>query len=390
MSIVLRPSRVWSNGESREGWSVRVSGERIEAAGPSLLGEETVDLAGATLLPGLIDAHSHLFLHPYDEVSWDDQVLKEPESYRTVRAVTHARAALRAGFTYLRDLGTEGAGYADVSLKRAIDEGLIEGPRLQIATRAIVATGSYGPARAAYRPDCCLPQGAEEASGVEEIVRAVRVQAAHGADWIKLYGDYRAGPHGETVPTFSQDEMKAAVDAAHNLGRPVSVHAGSDEGLRRAALAGADTIEHGYGGTRDTFALMAERNIAFLPTLAAAKAIARYFGDPRNNVERSVKSFAHARASDVVIGCGSDAGVFPHGDNARELELMAAHGMSANEALVAATRVNAAILGVGHELGEIREGFLADLVAVDGDPAADISALRRVRLVMKGGKAVAL
>jgi len=388
MSIVLRPARVWSNGVRHEGWAVRVAGDRISAAGPDVAGDETVDLAGATLLPGLIDAHSHLLLHPYNETVWDDQVLKEQEAYRTVRAVTHAQATLRAGFTCLRDLGTEGAGCADAAIKRAIDEGLIAGPRLQIATRAIVATGCYGPARAAYRCDCAFPQGAQEAGGADEIVRAVRLQAACGADWIKLYGDYRVGPHGETVATFSLDEMKAAVEAAHSLGRPVAVHAACDEGMRRAAHAGADTIEHGYGGTRETFALMAKNNVALLPTLSAAKAIADYFGDPHQRAKHAAEAFAEARAAGVVIGCGSDVGVFPHGDNARELELMVAHGMSANEALVAATSVNAAILRVGRELGEIRQGCLADLVAVDGDPSVDIAALRKVRLVMKGGTTV--
>ena len=388
MSIVLRPARVWSNGVSHRGWSVRIADGRIAAAGPDVAGGETVDLDGATLLPGLIDAHSHLFLHPYDETSWDDQVLKEPEAFRTVRAVAHAAATLRAGFTHLRDLGTEGAGYADAALKRAIEDGLVAGPRLKIATRAIVATGCYGPARSAYRCDCCIPQGAEEASGEAAIVRAVRLQAAFGADWIKLYGDYRVGAGGETVATFSPGEIKAAVDAAHDLGRPVAVHAVCDEAMRRAALAGADTIEHGYGGSPDTFALMAERKVALLPTLSAAKAIAGYFKDAHGRLEQSIRAFAGARAAGVVIGCGSDVGVFPHGDNVRELELMVQYGMSPADALGAATAINAGILRVGHEVGEIREGFLADLVAVDGDPSADLSALRRVRLVMKGGVAL--
>jgi imidazolonepropionase-like amidohydrolase len=386
MSIVLRPSRLWSGGSTREGWSVSIEGERIAAVGPDLKGDESVALPGATLLPGLIDAHSHLFLHPYNETLWDDQVLKESEAYRTVRAVRHAEATLKAGFTSLRDLGTEGAGYADAAIKRAIDDGLIAGPRLKIATRAIVATGAYGPARSAYRCDCCFPQGAEEASGIDEVVRAVRTQAAYGADWIKLYGDYRVGAKGEVVATFSPNELKAAVDAAHALGRPVAVHATSDEAMRRAADAGVDTIEHGYAGTPATFALLAEKKIAFLPTLAAAKALADYFGDPYERLEHATKAFAHARRARVAIGCGSDVGVFPHGDNVRELELMVACGMSPSEALAAATEVNAAILRVGHELGEIREGYLADLVAVDGDPTADISALRHVTLVMKGGK----
>src|SRR6202000_2436162 len=216
----------------REGLSVLIDGNRIAKIAPrAALGaaDESIALPGATLLPGLSDIHSHLFLYPYNRTAWDDQVLKESEAYRTVRAVTHARDTLAAGFTTLRDLGTEGAGYADVALKRAIADGIVPGPRLFVAGPAIVATGSYGPARRNFRPDCCVPQGAEEASGVDEIVRAVRHQAAHGADWIKLYADYRAGPNGETVPTFSIDEMRAAADTAHSLGRPVAAHATSDE-----------------------------------------------------------------------------------------------------------------------------------------------------------------
>ena len=392
-AIVLRPARVWSGGVSHEGWAVRVAGTRIVAVGPAVArdGAETVEFPGATLLPGLMDLHSHLFLHPYNETDWDDQVLKEAEAYRTIRAVRHAEATLRAGFTTLRDLGTEGAGYADVALKRAIAEGLIAGPRLFVATRAIVATGSYGPARASYRPDCCFPQGAEEANGIDEVVRAVRHQASHGADWIKLYADYRAGPGGSTVATFSQDELKAAVDAAHSLGRPVSSHATCDEGMRRSIHAGVDTIEHGYGGARATFALMAKKNIAYLPTLSAAEAIGEVRGgDAHERMSEAMAAFAHARAEGVVIGCGSDVGVFAHGDNLRELVWMVRLGLSANEALLAATSVNAVILGKQNDLGEIREGFLADLVAVDGDPGADIAALKNVRLVMKGGVRVAL
>ncbi|HWD29056.1 MAG TPA: amidohydrolase family protein [Rhizomicrobium sp.] len=283
MTTALHPARIWSAGDGvREGLSVLVDGSRIAKIAPrAALGaaDEGIDLPGATLLPGLSDIHSHLFLYPYNRTSWDDQVLKESEAYRTVRAVTHARDTLAAGFTTLRDLGTEGAGFADVALKRAIAEGVVPGPRLFVAGKAIVATGSYGPARRNYRPDCCLPQGAEEASGVDEIVRATRHQAAHGADWIKLYADYRAGPNGETVPTFSIDEMRAAADVAHSLGRPVAAHATCDEGMRRAILAGVDTIEHGYGGAPATFALMQLKGIAFLPTLTAVRSIDTYRGE---------------------------------------------------------------------------------------------------------------
>ena len=384
-AFLLRPARVWSDGAAHDGWSVLVRGERIAAVGADVDAGDArvIDLAGLTLMPGLMDLHSHLFLHPYDEVAWDDQVLKESEAYRTVRAVRHAEATLRAGFTTLRDLGTEGAGYADVAIRRAIDEGLIPGPRLFVATRAIVATGSYGPARAKFRPDCCFPQGAEEASGIDEVVRAVRHQASHGADWIKVYADYRCGPAGETVATFSLDELKALVETAHSLGRPVASHATSDEGMRRSALACVDTIEHGYGGSAETFALMAKNAVACLPTLTVCEAICEYFlghvrgGEPHPRMQDAARAFRIARAEGVVIGLGSDVGPFPHGENLRELEWMMRLGMSRDEALLAATAVNAKILRREHELGSVREGFLADLVAMTDK--------LEVRFVMKGG-----
>jgi len=392
-AILLKPARVWTDGAMHDGWSVLVRGNRIAAAGASIdAGDaEIADLAGLTLLPGLMDLHSYLFLHPYNETPWDDQVLKESEAYRTVRAVRHAEATLRAGFTLLRDLGTEGVGFADVALKHAIEEGIVPGPRLVVVTRAIVATGSYGPARAKFRPDCCFPQGAEEASGIDKVMRAVRHQASHGADWIKVYADYRAGPGGETVATFSVDELTALVETSHSLRRPVAAHATSDEGMRRAAFAGVDTIEHGYGGTRETFALMAKKGIAYLPTLTVCEAICEYFhgyvrgGEPHPRMQEAANAFRTARAEGVVIGCGSDVGPFPHGENWRELEWMARLGMSRDEALLAATAVNAKIIRRDHDLGSVKDGYLADLIAVDDDPERDLSSLSIAPFVMKNG-----
>lgn len=392
-ATLLVPDRVFDGVTMHAGWQVLVTGDRITAEGAKIdvpANASRIDLAGKTLLPGLIEGHSHLFLHPYDEISWDDQLLHESLALRTARAVNHARATLLAGFTTMRDLGTEGAGYADVGLKNAIDQGIVPGPRLLVATRAIVATGAYGPK--GFEPGVEIPQGAEEASG-DGVVLAVRRQIASGADLIKLYADYRWRAGEDSRPTFSEAELRAATQAAHDAGRPVAVHASTPEGMRRAIAAGVDTIEHGYGGTPEIYREMAKRGIVLCPTLSAGDAVARYRGWdgklPRPAaLELELNAFAAARAAKVILCVGGDVGVFPHGENAREMELMQEHGMSALEVLTAATSVNARAFRVDDKVGSIRAGLLADLVAVEGDPAADIRAVRQVRLVMKGGKVV--
>jgi len=394
--ILLRPARVFDGVDPRphEGWSVLVEGDRIAAAGPNVVapaGAKVIDIPGATLMPGLIEGHSHLFLHPYNETLWDDQVLHEPLALRTARAVVQAERTLDAGFTTERDLGTEGAGFADVGLKKAIDQGIVPGPRLLVATKAIVARGAYGPK--GFEPGVAVPQGAQEVAGVDEIIRAVRDQVAAGADIIKFYADYHWGKGEPTRPTLSQAELNAGVAAAHDAGRLVAVHATTAEGMRRAVLAGADTIEHGYGGTTEVFKLMHDRGTALCPTIAASEAYARYFEhwdgqEPApESVQENRRSFVLAMKAGVPICMGGDVGVFTHGQNWLEMEAMQRAGMPAAQVLVAATSGNARILRLT-DRGAIRPGLLADLVAVDGDPTRDVSAVRNVRLVMKGGRVV--
>ena len=396
--VLLMPDRVFTGTEdaAHEGWVVLVKGDRIAAVGPRAQvtappGTQTVVLPGTTLMPGLIEGHTHLFLHPYNETSWNDQVLKEPLALRTARAVNHAKATLDAGFTTARDLGTEGAGYADAGIKQAIEEGIIPGPRLLITSRAIVATGSYGPK--GYAPEARVPQGAEEADGVEGLTRVARDQIGHGADWIKVYADYRWGLNGEARPTFSEAELRTLVEVAASSGRKVVAHAATAEGMRRAVLAGVASIEHGDSGTPEVWRLMAEKKVGYCPTLAAVEATARYAGwkegsapTPRMLEKRA--GMAAALAAGVPICVGGDTGVYAHGINAWEIELLVAAGMSAPQALRSATTVNAKILGLDDRLGALREGLLADLVALGGDPTRAIASVRDVRFVMQGGRVV--
>ncbi|CCG99607.1 amidohydrolase [Fibrella aestuarina BUZ 2] len=396
-TTLLRPARVFDGEQLHEGWVVRVRGERIEAVGlpttlPKLTNvpETVIDLPNTTLLPGLIEGHSHLLLHPYNETPWDDQVLREARSLRVARATVHAEKTLRAGFTTVRDLGTEGADYDDVGLKQAINQGIIPGPRMVIATRALIATGSYAPK--GFSPDIDVPQGAEEADGHDRLIMAVRRQIGKGADVIKVYADYRWGLMAEARPTFTIEELKTIVEVAKSSGRGVVAHASTAEGMRRAILAGCETLEHGDAGTPDIFALMKQHGAALCPTLAAGDAIAQYRGWKKGTPEperisQKRQTFRQALQAGVIICAGGDVGVFSHGDNARELEMMVDYGMTPTDVLRSATATNADVFHLA-DRGRVKAGLLADLIAVEGDPTKQINTIRHVKLVMKGGQRV--
>jgi imidazolonepropionase-like amidohydrolase len=388
----LTADRLFDGEKMWTGKAVLVKGNKImaivEKSSPIPSGAKVLDFKNATLLPGLIEGHAHLFLYPYNITDWDTQVLKETDALRTIRASVHAKNTLMAGFTSVRDLGTEGAGYADVSLKKAILDKIIEGPRMLVAGRAIVSTGSYGPK--GYDNDQKIMLGAEPADG-NELVRVVRDQIWQGADFIKIYADYRWGLMGEDRPTFTLDELKLINEVTTSSGRVMVCHAKSKEAIRRSVLAGAVTIEHGDFLDEEIGKLMKEHQVIFMPTIAAVDKITQYRGwkkgidpDPENVVRKKL-SFKAALASGVTIGMGGDVGVFPHGDNVMEMELMAEYGMPNLDILKAATSVNARAMNWQDKLGHIKEGFLADLVVVKGNPLENISQIREVKFVMKDG-----
>lgn len=396
-SIILKPDKVFDGSTVHNDWVVIIHGNKIDYAGPikkapNATDAKVIDLAGSTLLPGLIEGHGHILLHPYNETSWNDQVLKEPESYRVARAINHARATLEAGFTSFRDLGTEGAGYADYGIKKAIEDGIVPGPRMIISSRAIVATGSYGPK--GFSPDFDLPLLGGEPADANNLVQVVRSQIGKGADFIKVYADYRWGPHGEAMPTFSEDELRLIVETAASSGRDVVAHASTPEGMRRAVNAGVVMIEHGDGGDEEIFSLMRDKEVALCPTLAAGYAITQYGGwDPATDpeparIEQKRESFKTALKVGVTMGAGGDVGVFAHGTNVRELEMMESYGMPSIDVLTAATKTNARLFHLETQLGQIKAGLLADILVVKGDPTKSIAELRNIRMVIKDGALV--
>ena len=391
-AYLLKPARVFDGEQMHVGWNVLVKDNKIIAVGENIPAEKNVtiiELKNCTLLPGLIEGHSHLLLHPYNETSWNDQVLKESRAERIARATVHAKKTLMAGFTTVRDLGTEGAGYDDVGLKQSIEKGIIPGPRMIVATRAIVATGSYGPKELSYDQESI--KGAAEADGTEALIKEVRTQIGKGADVIKIYADYRWGLNKEAQPTFTLDEIKKAVEVASSSGREVVVHSSTAEGMRRSIMAGVSTIEHGDNGTPEIFKMMKEKGIALCPTIAAGEAIEQYHGwkkgidkEPLRITEKR-RSVKYALDAGVTICMGGDVGVFSHGDNVREMECMVDYGMKPIDVLKSATSINADVFKVNNNVGRIKVGLLADMIAVEGDPSENISLLRKIKLLMKDG-----
>ncbi|MDO6472419.1 amidohydrolase family protein [Maribacter sp. 1_MG-2023] len=390
---LLKPDQVFDGSELHTNWVVLVEGNQITYAGNTngiTLPDNTteIDLDGTTLMPGIIEGHSHVLLHPYNETDWNDQVLKESPVERAVRGTVHVKNSLMAGVTTMRDLGAEGAGYTDVYLKKTIDKGIIDGPRLLVAGPAIVATGAYGPK--GFHDGVTVPLGAEAASGVDQCIETVRRQMGNGADLIKIYADYRWTPGADSKATFLQEEINAMVATATTAGKYVVAHAGTPEGMKRAILGGVETIEHGDGGTPEIFKMMKDKGIGLCPTLAAGDAITQYRGwnkatDPEpERIKQKRKSFKMALDSGVQIVFGGDVGVFTHGENYREMELMVDYGMKPLAVLKSATSGNASMFHLD-QLGSLKEGFLADIIAVKGNPVKDISSVKNVSFVMKDG-----
>ena len=380
-----------------------IRGERIAAvytgAAPALPdGALVIDLGAATLMPGLIDAHTHIFLQGEDPAAggYDAQLLKFPASYRAVRATIAVRRALEQGFTTLRDMGTEGAGYGDVGIKQAINEGIIPGPRLYVSTLAISTTGGYP--LEDYAPELTLPKGAQLIDGPVEARKAARTQLDKGADWIKVYMTHRSwlDANGElrSQPTLTVDELKAIVDETHGWGRKVACHAYGGEGLQRALDGGCDSIEHGLDISDAQLAQMRRQGTWLVPTLAI------YYtdwdppdtaGGRRDRKRAAVHevSFRKALRAGIKIAFGTDVGGFPWTESiaqefGREVEL----GMTPMQAIQSATTKAAELLGAQGELGLVAPGAYADLTAVNGDPLADVGLLERVAFVMKGGVVV--
>ena len=396
----IRAARLVSDGAVLASQVVLVTGNRISAVGAASkvsipAGATVIDLGNVTLLPGLIDTHTHLFLQGEDPAQggYDVQLLKYPASFRAARAVVAAHSALSQGFTTLRDLETEGAGYGDVGIKQAIEGGYIPGPRLLVSTVSISTTGGYN--LEGYAPEISVPKGSQLIDGPVEARRAAREQLSHGADWIKVYMTHRswldAAGNLVSQPTLTVEELKAIVDEAHGWQRKVACHAYNGIGLQRALDGGCDTLEHGLEITDAQISQMLKQGTWYVPTLAV------YYYDwdgpdtvsgrkDRKEAALHGVSFAKALKAGVKIAFGTDAGGFPWTDPiAQEFGREVEFGMTPMQAIASATTRAAELLGMAGQIGVLAPGAYADIIAVDGDPSVDVAALKRVRFVMKDG-----
>jgi imidazolonepropionase-like amidohydrolase len=398
-STWLRCGGLWDGRGNRTSSTtlIEVRGERIVSVQPAAQAKpegRMVDLSALTCIPGLIDSHTHVLLQgDITSAEYDEQLLKQSPEYRTILATVNARRALSWGFTSIRDVETEGAGYADVDVKNAIERGIIPGPRMQVATRALDVTGAYP--LTGYAPAVVVPKGVQEVDGPDGARRAVREQIYHGADWIKIYSDrsYRVLPNGvlDDIPTFTLEEMRAIVDEAHRERHKVASHAMALQGVHNSVAAGVDSIEHGNYIADEDLRTMAQKGIYYVPTIYVGEYVAEgraKAGAPVWVQMRAIheETFRRALKAGVKIAFGTDIGGFDwHINAAREFGWMVKYGMSPEQALRAGTIVAAELLGWSDQLGTIEPGKLADIVAVPGDPLADISTLEHVRFVMKNG-----
>jgi len=363
----------------------------VTPGGSAPSGVELIDLSNATVLPGLVDAHTHVLLQgDITAEDYDKQLLKQSIPYRAILAARNAQIALSHGFTALRDLETEGAMYADVDVKKAINDGEIPGPHMQVATRAMTPTGMYGPL--GYSWEIRIPQGVQYVDGVEEIRKAVREQIMYGADWIKYYSDhgYFYGPDGvlHSHVNFTDEEARAIVEETHRIGKRVAAHAIGNDGIAAALRAGADTIEHGDGLTEPQMEEIARRGIYWVPTIAVGAYVASgRQGNWPKMVETEKAAFQLALKKNVKIVMGTDAGGFDWRDlnEAKEFEYYVNYGMSPMQAIRTGTSAAAELLGWSDKMGTIEAGKWADIIAVSGDPLKDITELQRVKFVMKSG-----
>jgi len=371
---------------------VVVRGNRIESIGGAPPSDaQTIDLGDMTLLPGLIDAHTHILLQgDITSADYDEQLFKESMPYRALRASRAVKIALEHGFTTLRDLETEGAMYTDVDVKRAINNGVIPGPRLFVSTRAMSVTGGYGPS--GYSPEISYPMGVQIVDGVDGGRKAVREQIAHGADWIKVYADrsYFVQKDGtlSSTPTFTAEEMKAIVEEAHRLRHKVAAHAMARPGVDNALNAGVDSIEHGIAIPDDLLDMMIAKGVYLCPTLTVTEFVAPGRGGVWLKIPQYHRdTFQRALRKGVKIAFGTDAGGFPWDaiNEAKEFEYETQYGMTAMQAIQSATRVASELLGMSDQIGTLEAGKFADVIAVSGNPLNDITALQRVGFVMKDG-----